>query len=544
MDNNEVNRKKRKERDEQIDEETPPNKLQKLPTTPPSPSNINNQNNNIENNNENNENNTTDKKAFEINLLEQRDKWVKKWKEFIKVRRKRAKLANEMGNEFFSLEKFDKAIEQFKIAIKNDQNNAIYHANIGKLYVKIGLDKKAIKYFKKVIQLDKTDKEDFCYEFGTSLYSLGKYEESIEFFHRSLEMDPTNFGARLNLSLSLEALNKCNEALNQLEIILSQTEDKEIIGNVYTVMGMIHLSSDRYEEGMEYVKKAIDLNPDERRNYFNIGKILDEKNKYEEAIEYYKKALEMDPDDISAHSNLGDLYIKMKRFDDAINQQKISPELDALLKDENGVITDIIFYLFTYTKIGLALIRKKEFEKAEEMITKIFETLKEVPDIYDYDSPKVKEEAFFISGLFNYKNSRYQKAIEEFDQALLLYHSDVFLLQSYAREINYYYAMSLMKLGIEEKNLEIKNNYFEKAIEKFNQSIKDEKNKKVENDWSKPYYRKAQLFVFYISPTNIEQAKINFQLAVQKNISLAPYYRVSDHLLSSFQLSLDTRSNF
>ena len=485
--------KKRKER-EQMDEEmgeTPPNKLPNLQLLPPSNS-INNENNNdnINNNNENNLNSTIElsenKIDIETNLLNEKKKWLEVWKEMLIERGRRAILANGQGNYYFASGQYDKAIENYKEAIKNNPNDVIINENIAKTYVKNGLYKKALKHFK-VIEED-ISTEEICYELGTELYSIGDYKKSIGFFRIGLEMYPTQFGSRLNLSLSLEALKKYDEALEQLQIILSQTKNSEIVGNVYTIMGMIHILIDKYEEGMEYVKLAVNMNPS-NHNYFNIGKALDNKNKYEEAIEYYKKALEIDPIDIRVRSNLGYSYIKMKRFDDAINQQKISPELDALLKEKR--ISDYhVFYIFSDTRIAMALIRKKEFEKANKIILKIFTTLKEVPE--SESDLEVIRDVYFIRGLFHYKTARYQGAIEDFELSSYNYSSDDYVVPPLHHEVNYYYAMSLMKLGNDEKSKESNSNYFEKALEKFNHSIKDEK------DWSKAYFRKAQLFLFYL----------------------------------------------
>ena len=524
--------KKRKEMEQMAEEmgETPPNKLAKLTTTPSSSNSINNDNNNENINNNNNENNlnstielSENKIDIETNLLNEKKKWLEVWKKMLIERGKKGHLANLKGNYWYETERYDIAIEYYKEAIKNDPNDVIINENIAKTYVNIGLYKKAIKHFKKEIELDKR-KKDICHELGTELYSVGAYKQSIGFFRVGLEMYPTQFGSRLNLSLSLEALKKYDEALEQLQIILSQTKNSEIVGNVYSIMGIIYLLIDKYEEGMGYFKLTINMNPS-NHNYFNIGKALEKKNKYEEAIEYYKKALEIDPIDISARSNLGELYIKMKRFDDAI-------KLEALLEAKQDI--DHAFYIFSDTRIAMALIRKKEFEKAEEIILKIF-TLKEDPRLKrDFE---VSHNAHFIRGLFHYKIARYQEAIEDFGLSLCDYSPDNYAIPVLNHEVDYYYAMSLMKLGNDKNSEGSKSNYFEKALEKFNHSIKDEK------DWSKSYFRKAQLFLFYLFPTNIEQAKINFQIALQNNISLAPSFRLSDHHFSSFQQSLDEAQN-
>ena len=60
----------------------------------------------------------------------------------------------------------------------------------------------------------------------------------------------------------------------------------------------------RYEEGVKYAEKALELNTN-TTTLFNMGAMLDGLRKYDEAEGYYRKVIEKEPDNINAHHNLG-----------------------------------------------------------------------------------------------------------------------------------------------------------------------------------------------------------------------------------------------
>src|SRR4051794_4174052 len=74
----------------------------------------------------------------------------------------------------------------------------------------------------------------------------------------------------------------------------------------------------KWQEALDEIRAATDINPYNASWYFNIGLTLDELGRHDEAIHAYEQALAIDPDDVQALYRLGlDLH-QVGRFDDAI----------------------------------------------------------------------------------------------------------------------------------------------------------------------------------------------------------------------------------
>ncbi len=61
----------------------------------------------------------------------------------------------------------------------------------------------------------------------------------------------------------------------------------------------------KWQEALEELRAATDINPYNSGWYFNIGLTLDEMDRLDEAVEAYKQALAIDPNDLQAMNHLG-----------------------------------------------------------------------------------------------------------------------------------------------------------------------------------------------------------------------------------------------
>src|SRR5687767_15308551 len=61
----------------------------------------------------------------------------------------------------------------------------------------------------------------------------------------------------------------------------------------------------KWQEALEELRAATDINPYNSGWYFNIGLTLDEMGRIDEAIEAYREVLSIDPNDLQAMNHLG-----------------------------------------------------------------------------------------------------------------------------------------------------------------------------------------------------------------------------------------------
>lgn len=64
-------------------------------------------------------------------------------------------------------------------------------------------------------------------------------------------------------------------------------------------------------------RAALKVNHRNAKLWNNVGHALENLNRYEEALEYFKKAVSVQPDDIGAHMNVGRTYKRLEKFDEA-----------------------------------------------------------------------------------------------------------------------------------------------------------------------------------------------------------------------------------
>jgi tetratricopeptide (TPR) repeat protein len=73
---------------------------------------------------------------------------------------------------------------------------------------------------------------------------------------------------------------------------------------------------------LDFITKAIAINPDYTEAHSNMGNVLQEFGKLDEAVASYNKALSIKPDYADAHSNLGTALGELGKLDEAVASYK------------------------------------------------------------------------------------------------------------------------------------------------------------------------------------------------------------------------------
>jgi adenylate cyclase len=143
--------------------------------------------------------------------------------------------------------------------------------------------------------------------YGSSMHPLISLAQATKLAKKALALD--------------EAYSPGYHALSSVSLVRGEHEkaitlaEKGIELNpnnpsLYWVLGVTYTMSDRPGKGIEFLKKAIRLNPIPQSFYLKaLGDAYAILRRYEEAIAMYKKALHRAPDDIMAHVSLASAYI-------------------------------------------------------------------------------------------------------------------------------------------------------------------------------------------------------------------------------------------
>jgi len=109
----------------------------------------------------------------------------------------------------------------------------------------------------------------------------------------------------------------------------------------YNNLGFDLASKERYEEALEYYKKALELKPDFAEVYYNTGIVFAKTDCPTEAVEYFQKALELNPLELKIHSDLGLALSRLGKYEESLKHLEqflaIDPE-DATAWYNKGVV--------------------------------------------------------------------------------------------------------------------------------------------------------------------------------------------------------------
>jgi len=105
-------------------------------------------------------------------------------------------------------------------------------------------------------------------------------------------------------------------------------------------IGKVYHEKGEFYKAMDFYRKAIRLQPDYAKAYYNLGNAYNDIGKKQEAMALYKRAIEINPNLAEAYNNLAVLYYIFNQFDLAINHcdkavelgYKVSPDLLKLIE--------------------------------------------------------------------------------------------------------------------------------------------------------------------------------------------------------------------
>ena len=156
------------------------------------------------------------------------------------------------------------------------------------------------------------------FDLGFTLNGLGKLDDSIAAYRKSVEAKPDVFESNLNLGLQLAKAHspdaeKFLRAATELKPTSHPAE-----GQFRAWLSLAHvLEKNKPDEAIAAYQKAAALRPKEAEPHLAAGLLLENQNKFADAEQEYKQALEIDPSSSDAVTGLANIYMRGRRFPDA-----------------------------------------------------------------------------------------------------------------------------------------------------------------------------------------------------------------------------------
>lgn len=166
-----------------------------------------------------------------------------------------------------------------------------------------------------------------------------------------------NVKEQIDIALKFHQAGNLVDAEKIYNKILSEVPDS---ASTLNLLGLLKLQNKQFDISIQYIKKALELNP---CAYFleNLGRVYYEKGNFEEAINNYKKSLELEPNSYSVLFNLALAYKSNNQVEETIKAY------EAALKIKPNSI-DVYYNLANlYDSKNETLSAKKYYEKALEL---------------------------------------------------------------------------------------------------------------------------------------------------------------------------------
>lgn len=195
-----------------------------------------------------------------------------------------------LGLVNINLDSFGEAKEMFEKALTMDSKDATTLFYLANCYDSLGMLDEAEKYYIKVIEL----RENFidAYKNICIIYmKLGKEIDAIQMAQKAKLIDNSDYTFDYLIGTASVALKLYNQAIDYLERALALNPDHP---QIYNNLGTAYLLTGARDKSVECYKKAIKLNPQDSVAYYNIASIYQIQNKHAQASDYFSKAYELD----------------------------------------------------------------------------------------------------------------------------------------------------------------------------------------------------------------------------------------------------------
>lgn len=156
------------------------------------------------------------------------------------------------------------------------------------------------------------------FDLGFVENALGKIDDSIAAYRKSVAAKPDVFESNLNLGLMLAKAGQPGAApFLQAATKLTPTSSVDE-GHARAWIGLAHLLEQKNPEGaLDAYAQAIAMQPKNTEARLSAGLLLQQQNRFADAEEQFKQVLAVEPSSADALTGLANIYMRGRRFGDA-----------------------------------------------------------------------------------------------------------------------------------------------------------------------------------------------------------------------------------
>jgi tetratricopeptide (TPR) repeat protein len=237
------------------------------------------------------------------------------------------KLYADSGQTEASAEAFGLAADQLET--RNAPETAAVRYNQGVMLAKLGKTEEALAAYEKSLAL-KPDYYDPAFNAGTLLYKAGRYPESATKFELATKSNPRSAMAWTNYGLALSEQNDENGTIAAWKRAANLKSDDYVTRDA---LAGIYMRRKSYDEAIGLYKQMTRIRPTSGVPWNALGLAYQRKGSNDSAITAFQTAIKKEPKLAAAHNNLGVVYEKRAQFNMAIAAYKKALAVDPNFAD-------------------------------------------------------------------------------------------------------------------------------------------------------------------------------------------------------------------
>ncbi|KAA3615555.1 MAG: tetratricopeptide repeat protein [Calditrichaeota bacterium] len=227
--------------------------------------------------------------------------------------------AKHMALGFVSFRLFhdlEKATKHLEIAVKQDDNNTFGHAYLAMLYAQANRIEDASLHMEKMMHHIYKIPEHLQFELKDLYYSLKGYgEKRFKLIEMRAELYPDEIDAHVSLAQAHLSSGRWDEGLQTYENVLNLAEEPELY---FHDIGNIYINKGEYKKALSYFQDYAETFPGKAESSAKLGQVYSLMGNFEQAEIQYEKALLIDPGNISNKLSIAHLYRNTGKFDKAL----------------------------------------------------------------------------------------------------------------------------------------------------------------------------------------------------------------------------------
>ena len=256
---------------------------------------------------------------------------------------------------------YELAREQYVLLQQKQPDNVEVLLNLALLYIDTNKLDEAAELLGHLIELDQ--KTDIAH------YYMGRIEQSKNHFKKAIShyIKVKNgsyvFEARLRIASLFARLDRIDEAIDQLNILVEETEEWPSRVRVYLTQGEIFRSRRRYQDAFDMYSRALSHNREDINLLYARALIAEKVDRIDIAESDLLKVLSMEPENSDALNALGyTLADKTERYQEA---REYIQKAAALVPDDPAIMDSL----------GWVNYRLGELQEALKWLSMAFEKL-------------------------------------------------------------------------------------------------------------------------------------------------------------------------